>query len=118
MLPIILIKGWGRVLIDTGATNTIVDESKVINLVNREKPTVCKCTLTTVSGEGKLLGNFLLDHKALTGYDGEVRVHVARLGSRRYDIIVGADLLQDRGCRVVGSDGGWVVKIGKKTTEL
>lgn len=118
VVPIVLVEGWGRVLIDTGATNTLVDEAKAVEIVSPEEIISCKCSLTTVSGESDLLGNFLLGHKPLTGDNGTVRVHVTRLNSTKYDIIAGTDVLQERGCRVEGTNDGWVVKIGRETHKV
>ena len=90
---------------DTGSTNTIINRGLANTLIKDRDLSPCGCFLMTLSGKKALLGEFLIDCRPINGKSSKMSAHVADIGSRRYDAIIGTDLFQQLGCNLIAHRG-------------
>ena len=114
-LPIFKLCEWGnaRVLVDTGSTSTIVGKSLAGRMEWLRKAKACHCRMSTVTGSTGMLGEIDIDVKPLTGMKKLVRVHIAEIPERMYDVILGTDILKEFKGYVRYRKGQWRIRVGK-----
>ena len=109
------VKGWNCVaLVDTGSTNTIMDEITARRILKGKIWEKTGSELITVSGKKPLIGKLSMEGGPITGRTGNVNIYIADLGKRDYAMIVGTDVLQDNDCRIDCTRTKWGVNIGKR----
>ena len=59
-------------------------------------------------------GEFLLEIRPIDGKESKIRAHVADIGSRSYDMIIGTDLIQQVECNLIAYRDKWCALIGGK----
>ena len=92
----------------------IINKELANILVEDRDLSPCGCFLMIVSGKKPLLGEFLLDCQPINGKKSKISAHIADIGSRSYEAIIGTDLLQQVGCNLIAHRGKWGVLIGSK----
>ena len=116
MLPIFYCKEWDAwCLLDTGSNSSVIGNNVVGKICPEAKVVECNCEVVTLTGVKPLLGETDLPLKGLVGQKKGIRVHVAEIPNREYDVILGCDILElVKGYPKIVR-GGWKIKLGKKT---
>jgi transposase InsO family protein len=109
------VKGWDlRALVDTGSDSTLISSEAVEKLGLTREVKECPCRIITLGGVGALQGEVTLDCRKLTGLPIEAGVHVSSRLGRKYDIILGCDVMARAGIRCSVVHGKWAIKLGRK----
>lgn len=116
-LPIISVVRNVKCLVDTGSTTTILSRAAVERLHGGEEVPqvqVCGCQLITLGGPCIVEGEAVIGLQRWK-VDGDThRVHIVKTMDRRYDGIIGCDLMQRVGVRIKNAGTRWAVCLGRR----
>lgn len=119
-LPIIEMSDLGvRCLIDSGSECSIIAE-EALNKFGLDSTGIKRNTgsIVTIVGSQPMLGSVKVSLEGLTGIARKVKMYVVRFDNKRYDLIVGCDVLKmtKGSLRIAGK--GWKVRLGRKGYEV
>ncbi|KAL1110443.1 hypothetical protein AAG570_007974 [Ranatra chinensis] len=74
----------------------------------------CRCQMSTMAGTKSMSGEVQVSLGHVLGTPDHIKVHVADLPSKRYDMIMGTDILGLRPCYINQRGGAWKIRLGAR----